>query len=143
LTKTVVVRCPHCGHTFTVDILRENPKGRGAHYASQIEVLSPLHMEILKILAQVGPATKRRIGAILAERGHKVSGNSLSGRLSELRGLGLISMRYEEVKVYDRKTMQFRFKRTPVWYLTPRGRWVVEHDVRDLRLVPSFAGDSR
>jgi len=143
VTKTIVVRCPRCGHTFTVDIMRENPKGRGAHYASQIEVLSPLHMEILRILAETGPGTKRKIGAILAERGHSVSGNSLSGRLSELRGLGLISMRYQEVKMYDKRSMQFRFKRTPVWSLTLRGKWVVEHDVRDLRLVPSFAGGSQ
>jgi len=140
--KTIVVRCPHCGHVFTVDIIRENPKGRGAHYASQIEVLSPLHMEILCILAETGPGIKKRIGAVLAERGHSVSGNSLSGRLSELRGLGLVAMRYEEVKVYDKRSMQFRFKRTPVWSLTPRGRWVVEHNVRDLRLVPQM-GEER
>jgi len=142
VTKTIVVRCPHCGHVFTVDILRENPKGRGAHYAKEIEQLSPLHMEILRILHEVGPGTKRKVGAILAQRGHAVSGNSLSGRLSELRGLGLVTMRYQEVKVYDKKTMTFRFKRTPVWSLTVKGKWVVEHNVRDLKLVPQM-GDSR
>ena len=122
---TVMVRCPKCGHRFVVRVPRERPKGEGAHYAEKIKKLSPLHEEILQILALYGPLTKSRLGGILAERGRRVSGNSLSGRLSELAGLGLVECEYAEVKLYDAKTMKFRFARKPVWHLTERGKRVL------------------
>jgi len=122
---TVMVRCPKCGHRFVVRVPRERPKGEGAHYAEKIKKLSPLHEEILQILALYGPLTKSRLGGILAERGRRVSGNSLSGRLSELAGLGLVECKYAEVKLYDAKTMKFRFVEKPVWRITERGRRVL------------------
>jgi hypothetical protein len=121
----VMVKCPKCGHTFIVEVPREREKGEGAHYAEKIRRLTPLHEEILEILALYGPLTKSRLGGILAERGRRVSGNSLSGRLSELAGLGLVECKYTKVKLYDAKTMKFRFVRKPVWYLTERGKRVL------------------
>jgi hypothetical protein len=126
----VVVRCPKCGHRFTVKVPREKPKGEGAHYAEKIKKLSPLHYEILYVLAVKGPLTKARIGGILAERGRRVSGNSLSGRLSELAGLGYVECEYTEVKLYDAKSMKFRFVRKPVWRITDLGRAVLEDHLK-------------
>jgi hypothetical protein len=121
----VMVKCPKCGHRFVVEVPREREKGEGAHYAEKIRKLSPLHEEILQILALYGPLTKAKIGGILAERGRRVSGNSLSGRLSELAGLGLVECRYTKVKLYDAKTMRFRFAKRPVWFITERGKRVL------------------
>jgi hypothetical protein len=64
----VMVRCPRCGHRFVAEVPREREKGGGAHYADKIKKLSPLHVEILQVLAERGSLTKARIGAILAER---------------------------------------------------------------------------
>jgi repressor of nif and glnA expression len=125
-----MVRCPKCGHRFVVRVPRERPKGEGAHYADKIRKLSPLHIEILRILAERGPLTKARIGGILAERGRRVSGNSLSGRLSELAGLGYVECEYTRVKLYDAKTMTFRFVKKPVWRITELGRRVLEEELR-------------
>jgi hypothetical protein len=121
----VVVKCPKCGHKFIVEVPREREKGEGAHYAERIRKLSPLHEEILEILALYGPLTKAKIGGILADRGRRVSGNSLSGRLSELAGLGLVECKYTEVRLYDAKTMKFRFVERPVWHLTEKGKRVL------------------
>lgn len=118
----VTVVCPHCGHRFTVEVKREKSKGSGAHYADRIQKLRPLHVAILEVLAQHGPLTKRRLGGLLAERGLRVSGNSLSGRLSELAGLKLIECKYTEVRLYDPKTMSFKYRKTPVWSITQAGR---------------------
>jgi hypothetical protein len=126
----VVVRCPKCGHRFTVKVPREKPKGEGAHYAEKIKKLSPLHYEILYVLAVKGSLTKSRIGGILAERGRRVSGNSLSGRLSELAGLGYVECEYTRVKLYDAKSMKFRFVRKPVWRLTEQGKRVLEDHLK-------------
>jgi hypothetical protein len=121
----VMVKCPKCGHKFVVEVPREQKKGEGAHYAEKIRKLSPLHEEILEILALHGPLTKAKIGGILADRGRRVSGNSLSGRLSELAGLGLVECKYTEVRLYDAKTMKFRFVERPVWHLTEKGKRVL------------------
>ncbi len=118
----IYVKCPHCGHKFTVKVPRERPKGWGAHYADKIRKLSPLHREILKILWKHGPLPKRKIQGYLFENGIRISGNSLSGRLSELAGMNYIECEMRKVALYDRNTMQFRFRKTPVWYLTSKGR---------------------
>jgi len=115
------VTCPRCGQRFTVDVSRERPKGAGAHYGKEIRRLTPLHLEILGILAESGECTKRRIGAILAERGRRVSGNSLSGRLSELLGMGLVTCRRTKVREVDPETKSFRFVKKPVWSITREG----------------------
>jgi len=125
-----MVRCPKCGHRFVVKVPREAPKGWGAHYADKIKKLSPLHVEILQVLAEQGPLTKSRIGAILAERGRRVSGNSLSGRLSELAGLGYVECKFARVKLYDAKRMAFRFVKKPVWKITELGRAALEKELK-------------
>ena len=103
-----IVTCPKCGHKFVVKVKRERPKGWGAHYADKIKKLSPLHIEILKILREHGPQPKRKIQGYLFEKGIRVSGNSLSGRLSELAGMGMVECEVDRVLIYDRERMEYR-----------------------------------
>ena len=115
----VVVRCPHCGRSFVVDVTRR--KGSGASYT--VGRLGRLHVLILQVLAEfegVG-LSKRSISRVLYRRGYKYSGNSISGRLSELLALGYVRVEKAEVRVYDKRAMKFRFRKTPLWYITPEG----------------------
>jgi len=87
------VRCPKCGFIFQVYL--ERAKGAGARTAGPPR-LGPLHERILSVLEEreafdlKSGLPKRVISAILHDKGIKVSGNSLSGRLSELAGWGFI-----------------------------------------------------
>lgn len=119
--KVIKVRCPRCGFTFIHEVSRERPKGAGAWYGREITRLTELHEEILRVLYEEGPSTKRRLGGLLADRGRRVSGNSLSGRLSELAGAGYVRCEWTEVRVYDEEARQFRFVKKPVWFLTEKG----------------------
>ena len=115
------VNCPACGHQF--EVVFSHKKGEGAHYSSQITKLSPMHHHILNVLKQSGAVSvdtaipKRLIGAKLAESNIRVSGNVISGRLSELLGMGYVGMARRRIELYDRATMKFRFRKTPIWYL--------------------------
>jgi hypothetical protein len=115
------VKCPKCGCVF--EVARINKKGEGAHYSKKIITLSPLHNKIIEILHSCNAVTedkavpKRAIGQKLADMNIRVSGNVVSGRLSELLGMNKVGMLYKKIELYNRKTMMFRFRRTPVWYL--------------------------
>ena len=130
----ISVKCPYCGKEFVVKVPRERPKGAGAHYGREIKKLTPLHEEILIVLYERGAfyskggrgLPKRTIGAILAERGRRVSGNSLSGRLSELAGAGYVICERGEIRVFDHKARQYRYVKKPLWYLTEKGKKYVE-----------------
>jgi DNA-binding transcriptional ArsR family regulator len=118
----VIVRCPSCGHAFQVDLR----KGKGAHYTRGGFTPTRLHEEIMRAIRTIVSqkmegATKKEIEAYLRSKGISISGNSLSGRLSELLGAGLVEVLYTQVRVYDEKTRQYRFRKTPVWYLSAKG----------------------
>jgi len=123
------VVCPNCGHEFD----HRQVKGAGAHYGRDIAKLSPIHQRILMVLRAAealspeSGVTKRYISKRLAEDNILLTGNSLSGRLSELAGRGEIRMAAAKVRVFDPRTMEFRWRRTPLWYIAekPRGVGVV------------------
>lgn len=121
------VKCPHCGREFSLKL----PKGKGAWYASEIKDLSPTHYKILETLLELnlrtGAVSKEELRKALELRGVRISGNALSGRLSELLGLELVGVEYVRVKVQDEKTKKFRFKRKPLWYVTVEGRRLIAH----------------
>jgi repressor of nif and glnA expression len=117
----VIVRCPSCGHTFQVDLR----KGKGAHYVTRDFKPSLLHLlvmrAILDIVREKGQgATKEEIRVKLEERGRKITGNSLSGRLSELLKAGYVEVVFTEVERMT-GTPPYRFRKTPLWYLTEKG----------------------
>jgi arginine repressor len=118
----VWVKCPKCGHYFEVDLT----KGKGAYYTKKDFTPSHLHEEILKAIRiivshKLNGATKQEIENYLKNKGINISGNSLSGRLSELLGAGYVEVKYTRVQYIDAKTKKYRFKRTPIWYLSMKG----------------------
>jgi arginine repressor len=118
----VWVKCPKCGHYFEVDLT----KGKGAYYTRKDFTPSNLHEQILKAIRTIvsqkmNGATKQEIENYLKNRGINISGNSLSGRLSELLGAGYVEVKYTQVQYLDEKTKKYRFKKTPIWYLSIKG----------------------
>ena len=118
----VLVKCPHCGHVFEVPMR----KGQGAYYTVAEFHPTELHTLIMQAIRDIVSRTgrgalKTEIERWLLARGRHVSGNSVSGRLSELLGAGYVECEYTKVQVYDEKAKKFRFKRTPRWYLTQKG----------------------
>jgi len=118
----VLVRCPNCGHTFEVPMR----KGQGAYYTAGEFHPTELHVLVMQAIRDIvrekgRGALKTEIERWLLARGRRVSGNSVSGRLSELLGAGYVTVEYVKVQVYDEKSKKFRFKRTPRWYLSQKG----------------------
>jgi len=118
----VWVKCPKCGHTFEVDLR----KGKGAHYVTRDFKPSSLHLlimrSILEIVREKGQgASKEEIRARLEEKGRRITGNSLSGRLSELLRAGYVEVVFTEVRKQPSRTPPYKFRKTPLWYLTDKG----------------------
>ena len=116
------VICPNCGAGIEVQAI--NRKGQGAAYAGQIKTLGPMRITILEILSDVGAISmqtsipKKFIGAMIFNKGIKISGNALSGRLSELLGMGLVKMVHRQIKLHHPEgEFKFRPKKIPCWYL--------------------------
>jgi hypothetical protein len=100
-------------------------KGQGAYYTVAEFKPGELHELIMVAIRDIvrergRGAMKSEIERWLLARGRRVSGNSVSGRLSELLGAGYVTVEYTKVQVYDEKAKKFRFKRSPRWYLTQR-----------------------
>lgn len=98
------------------------PKGMGAHYSADMKYLGTIHKEILSLLSEYGPRTKSEITKLLNEKAKIenrpiVGGFTVSGRLSELCGLGLVWMRYEKTQFFDHRTNEYLIKTKPVWHL--------------------------
>ena len=125
--SVIFVKCPRCGHGFFVEVRRSARKGEGAHYAYRIKRLTQTHLAILRVLKERGPLPKRRLVGILNDMGIRISGNALSGRLSELNGLGYVRMFYGRIKLLDKRTMQFRYRKVPFWEITPEGLRALEN----------------
>jgi hypothetical protein len=61
---------------------------------------------------------KKRIAAKIYERKVKMCGNAISGRLSELLGMGLVKMIHRQIKLHHPEgEFKFRPKKIPCWYL--------------------------
>lgn len=114
--------CPKCNqHIY---IKRQNDKGEGAEYAKYITSLQGLRGTIYGILKAHGARTpetampKKLIGHLLhEEKGIKASGNSVSGRLSELRGMGRAFFTRQKIIIHRPETeYKPRFEHLPRWY---------------------------
>ena len=110
------------------------PKGSGAYYACKIERISATHAAILMVLAAHPREryTRSKIAYLLAKKGVHLKDDTISGRLSELLGLGYVSMTHERVRVLDKKSMTYRFVRKPLWQITEEGlkalrEWILEN----------------
>ena len=103
------------------------PKGKYAKY--KIKKLSPTHLDILEALNEAGEAmTSRALEEPVKKRRHArgekgiIKQPQITGRLSEMGRIGLVKMWYAEVQVVDEKIPSFRFRKTPVWAITEKGR---------------------
>lgn len=105
-------------------------KGKYAKY--RIKKLSPTHLDILEALNEAGeaktsgaleePVNKKRHA-----RGEKgiVKQPQMTGRLSEMGRIKLVAMTYSDIFI-DEEVPTFRFKKTPVWTITDKGKRAVE-----------------
>jgi len=127
------VTCPKCGHKFRVPaVIRQEPRGQGAWYAYKIKKLGRIHVEILRLLEEENrPLTKRQIQGLLVRRGIKVGGYTISGRLSELLGLGYVGMERTKVKLWDEETQTWKWVKKPVWWITELGKSALHTYVKE------------
>ncbi len=121
--------CPGCGRPYEG---RTNRRGTGAYYASEISQLGPGHLLCLAVLnstkARSFESGLRLHKLWLATRqfcesiGRRVpTKGGLSGRLSELSGLGLVASAPNETELIDPASMKFRSREKSRWYLTALG----------------------
>jgi len=118
--------CPNCGLAFECDAPRHASRGSGAHYSDRIRKLNRTHELALGILKEKG-AVDYEHGLGLTEiwkrawdrrqqSGFVPTKQGLSGRLSELTGLGMVKTQ-SHVQLVDSESMQFRAEKQPRWFL--------------------------
>jgi len=108
-------------------------RAKGEYAIYKVKKLRPINFDILEVLKKAGkPLTSRTTTSRvhkkrkpLGEKGYKSQGQ-ISGRLSEMGRVGLVRMFYAEVKLVDEETMEFKFRKTPHWEITSRGRKALE-----------------
>lgn len=129
-----LVKCPKCGSDVTVHRRSHNPRGTGARYASQITRLNRMHELCLEVL-RANKCYDFNSGLSLTDVWLKIrelcterhipipTKQGVSGRLSELQGLGCTKSQYNRIELVDRQSMSFRApKGSERWILTERGR---------------------
>src|SRR5438876_635581 len=124
------VTCPcGCNYSFEVEVQRHAPRGSGAHYGNRISKLNRTHELALGILKEAGAVDYQhglglsQIWKIAWNRreqsGFVPTKQGISGRLSELQGLGMVKSQHNHVELVDRESMQFRDKERSRWFLSP------------------------
>jgi len=103
-------------------------KGQGAWYAPLIAELGKTRELILEVLKEQYPKwiTSWHL-TYLVNRQRKRKGlknlafGTISGRLSELLGLGYVQMSNEEIELYDSELMSFGWPEKPTWKIAQKG----------------------
>ena len=121
--RTIWVKCPECGHAWQIRVTRQNKKGEGAYYGSQIKKLTPQHQLIIDVLKfenvyeDIVGLPWHKIYPLCREtainRQMKIpTSKGLSGRLSELVGAGIVETAPNPniIDLKDRDSMQFRHR---------------------------------
>ena len=120
-----VTNCPECGYA-TIFFPRHGKRGEGAHYGNRISKLDRTHELALGILKEAGAVDYQhglglsQIWKIAWDR-RQLSGfvptkQGISGRLSELAGLGMVKTQ-SHVQLVDSESMSFRAEKQPRWFL--------------------------
>lgn len=108
-------------------------RAKGEYAIYKVKKLRQINFGILEVLNEAGkPLTSRALTSLIhkkrkarGEKGYKSQGQ-ISGRLSEMGRIGLVRMFYAKVRLVDQEAMQFRFRKTPHWEITSRGRKALE-----------------
>jgi len=124
----VVIRptCPKCGG----ELYQE--KGTGA---MESVTITPLHLDVLDILAKIGArdpqhaAPKWFIAQRLNSDQPRLSGNSVSGRLSELKGMDYADCRPDTEEKWDRNAGTKVRVLTWYWWITDKGMELLKEKV--------------
>jgi hypothetical protein len=121
-----ITKCPQCGYA-TIFFPRHAPRGSGAHYANRIGRLTRTHQLALDALNFKG-ARSYETGIGLTDvwktardfaiaKGNRIpTKQGMSGRLSELAGLGMVRTE-SQVRLVAPESMQFRAGKAPRWFL--------------------------
>lgn len=121
--------CPACGYEFECEAPRHGERGTGAHYASRIKHLNHGHLLVLSVLKDAHAVTFET-GLRLSDvwyraRDYSTKENKrwptkqgLSGRLSELQGLGQVKSMNNKVRLVDPASQKYRFESQQRWFLT-------------------------
>jgi len=122
------VTCPcGCKYTFEVDVRRHGQIGTGYYRANELKRLGRTHKQVLRIV-DANHCIDWKSGLTKVDLTFKVNelrktsglsnikGPTLSGYLSVLQGLGVLSCRPANVILADPETMQFKHDGTPRWY---------------------------
>jgi hypothetical protein len=103
-------------------------KGQGAWYAHSIIKLGETRELILEVLKEQYPKwmTSWHLAYLInKKRKEKQQKNlafgTVSGRLSELLGLGYVEMSNEEIELYDSELMSFGWPEKPTWKISQKG----------------------
>jgi len=112
------------------DTPRHGPRGSGAHYADRIKKLNRTHNLALLVLRARGAVSyekglglseiwrqAREMCLTMKYAGKVPTKQGLSGRLSELQGLGMVRSENNQVRLVDRDSHQFRYEKQPRWFL--------------------------
>jgi|SRR6267378_30886 len=114
--------------TIECDTPRHNPRGTGAHYSGRIRKLGRGHELALEVLREKHADTFQA-GLTLSQVWLQAKDictvknlrwptkQGLSGRLSELQGLGLVRSENNQIRLMDQQSQQYRFEKSPRWFL--------------------------
>ncbi|SRR5712692_3053538 len=119
--------CPNCGMTIECDTPRHGKRGEGAWYSQKIKKLSQGHTLALEILKghdsyETGlgltDVWKKTRDYCLQNNLRVPTKQGMSGRLSELAGLGMVRSENNQIRLVDSESHQFRFEKQPRWFLS-------------------------
>src|SRR5437867_3451565 len=120
--------CPNCGMTIECDTPRHGKRGTGAHYSDKIKKLNRTHNLALVALEGHDSFEKglgltevwKRVREYCLVNSFKVpTKQGLSGRLSELQGLGMVRSENNQIRLVGQQSQQYRFEKQPRWFLSP------------------------
>src|SRR5882672_5921532 len=119
--------CPNCGMSISCDTPRHGPRGSGAHYADRIRKLNRTHNHA-QVALEGHDSFDRGLGLTevwkrvreycLANNFRVPTKQGMSGRLSELAGLGMVRSENNQIRLTDQQSQQYRFEKQPRWFLS-------------------------
>jgi len=141
MCKFEILKCPQCGYATTF-FPRHGKRGEGAHYAKRISKLGRGHELALEVLRSQH-AEDFQSGLTLSavwlcakeicttKQLHWPTKQGLSGRLSELQGLGYVKSVSNQVRLFDKESQQYRFEHRPRWFIpkSPHQLWAEQTGV--------------
>ena len=112
--------------TIECDAPRHGKRGEGAWYSGKIKKLNRMHILALGVLEGhdsfdkglgLTDVWKKARDYCLQNNLRVPTKQGMSGRLSELAGLGMVRSENNQIRLVDPESHQFRFEKSPRWFL--------------------------